>query len=137
MLILGMKLVVHDLDDVSDRDDAHELRIGQDRDLGDMALAHLAHHVVDVIVERSRSSGLAGHYLGDPQPAKAFAAVVNDAQDVALAEDPHQAAGLVVNHRERTDVVLNELGDGFADSRLGIDRNDACRPWPEGRLGPA
>ncbi len=78
-----------DLDDVSDRDHADELLVAQDGNLRDMPLAHLAHHVVDVVFERARD-GAGGHHLGDPQPAEPFTPVVNQAQDVALAEDADQ-----------------------------------------------
>ena len=44
----------------------------RDGHLGDMPLAHLAHHVVDVVFEASRSRP-GGHHFGDPHPAKPFA----------------------------------------------------------------
>ena len=124
MLVLGMNLIVKNLDDVSDRDDPHELRIAQDGDLGDVAFAHLAHDIVDVVIEVA-GHGVAGHQVGDAQAAEALAPAVNDAQNVAFAEHPDQMTA-VVDHGQRADVVLHELGDRFADGRIGIDGDDAA-----------
>src|SRR3954466_13179690 len=98
MLVLGGNLVVHDLDDVAHRDDAHQLARFQNRNLGDPALAHLAHDLVDV-VKNIASDGIGGHHLGNANPAKPVAAVVNDPQDVALGEDANQPA-VVVDDRK-------------------------------------
>jgi hypothetical protein len=51
--------------------------------------------------------------------------VVNDAKHVALAEDTHETSGLI-NYRKRPDVVLDELGNGLADGRLRVNRNNAA-----------
>ncbi len=61
----------------------------QDRDLRDMPLAHLAHDVVDLVLEPA-GDGVAGHDVGDPQPAKSLAAVMDQTQHIALAEDTDQ-----------------------------------------------
>ncbi len=124
MLVLGMNLIVKNLDDVADRDDSHELRITHDGDLGDVAFAHLAHDFADVVIEVA-GDGVAGHQFGDAQAAKAFATGVNHAHDVSFAEHPDQMA-TVVDNRQRADVVLDELGDGFTHGRIGIDGDDAA-----------
>ena len=118
-----MNFIVKNLDDISDRDDSHELRIGEDGDLGDVPFAHLSHDIADVVIEVA-SHGVAGHQIGDAQAATALAAAMNYAHDVAFAEHPDQMA-TVVDDRQRADVVLNQLGNGFSDSRIGIDRHDA------------
>ena len=64
------------------------------RDLGDPPLAHLAHDVVDVVVDVA-GDRVGGHDLGDPQPAEALAAVVDQPQDVALGEDADQPTLLI------------------------------------------
>jgi hypothetical protein len=48
---------------------------------------------------------------------------MDDPQNVALAEDPDQASALIKDGK-RPDVVLDELGNGFADGRIAIDCND-------------
>ena len=131
MLVLGGDLVVHDLDDVADGDDADELPFADHRDLGDPPLAHLAHD--------SLTSSWMSQVIGSGvmtwemlQPAEALAAVVDDPQNVALGEDADQPA-LVVDDRQRPDVVLHELGDRFVDRRLrGRSRRRDC-PWYAGR----
>ena len=124
VLVLGMNFIIKNLDDVSDRNDPDELRIAHDGDLGDMAFAHLAHDIADVVIEVA-GHGVAGHQLGDAQAAKALAPAVNHAHDVSFAEHPDQMPA-VVDHGQRADVVLDELGDGFADGRIGIDGDDAA-----------
>ncbi len=124
VLILGMKLVIEDFDDISDRDDAHELRTVQDGHLGDVSLAHLAHDVIDIIVEEA-GHGSTGHDIGDEQPAEAFATVMDDAQRVAFAKDPDQSSRVVENGK-RTNIVLDELGNGLTHGRTTIDRDQAA-----------
>jgi hypothetical protein len=119
-----MNLIVENLDDIAHGDNADEFGIVHDRHLGDVAFAHLAHDLADIIIEVTRD-GVVAHQVGDTQPAEAVAPAMNHAQDVALTEHADQIA-VVINHRQRADVVLHELGNGFADGRLGIDRKDAA-----------
>src|SRR4029077_16065260 len=94
MLILGMKLVVKNLDDVSHGDDTHELLVGKDGNLGNVAFAHLAHHVIDVVVQGAGHRPT-GHHVRDAHPAEPFSPVVDDAKHVALAEDTDQTSALI------------------------------------------
>ena len=119
-----MNFIVKNLDDVSDRDDSHELRVGEDGNLGDVAFAHLAHDLADVVIEVA-GHGVAGHQVGDAQAAKALATAVNHAHDVSFADHTDQMT-IVVDDRKRADVVLDELGDGFTQRRIGIDGDDAA-----------
>src|SRR3954453_22689638 len=96
MLVFGGDLVVHDLDHVAHRDDADQLPFLQNRDLGDPALAHLAHDLVDVVQDIA-SDGIGSHHLGNADPAKPFTAVVNNPQNIAFSEDANQPA-LLVEH---------------------------------------
>ena len=71
-----MNFIIKNLDDVADRNDSDELGIAHDGDLGDMAFAHLAHHIADIVIEVA-GHRVAGHQVGDAQAAKALAAAVN------------------------------------------------------------
>ena len=124
MLVLGMNLIVKNLDDVANGDDSHEFRIARHGNLGDVAFTHLTHDIADVIIEVA-GDGVAGHQFGDAQTAKAFATAMDDAHNVSFADHSDEVTRLV-DHRQRADVVLDELGDGFTDSRIGIDSDDAA-----------
>ena len=124
MLVLGVDLIVKGLDHVADRDDADELRAGRDRDLGDMPVAHLAHHVGHIVVEVA-GHRVASHHFAHPEPAEPLASVMDDPEHVAFAEDPVQVtAG--VDDGEGTNVVLNEFRNGLADGRVAIDCDHAA-----------
>jgi hypothetical protein len=118
-----MDFIVKDSDDVTDRDDSHELRACRDGNLGDPALAHLSHDLFDIIIEVA-GHGIASHDIPHPEPAETLSLVMNESQDVALAEDPDQAL-VVIQNRKGANVVLYQLGDGFADGRFVIDRENA------------
>src|SRR5262249_161716 len=122
VLILVAELLVQRLDDVADRDDADQLVAGGDGHLGDPPAAHLAHDFLDVVVDAA-GDRVAGHHVADRHPTEALAALVDNPQHVPLAEDPDELP-VVVDHRQRADVVLDQLGDRLADGRLAVDRDD-------------
>jgi 4-amino-4-deoxy-L-arabinose transferase-like glycosyltransferase len=124
VLVLGMNFIIKNLDYVADGNDAHQLRIAHDGDLGDMAFAHLAHDIADIVIEVA-GHRVPGHELGDAQATEALATAMNHSQYVAFTEHPDQVTS-VVDHGQRADVVLHKLGDRFAHGRIGIDRDDAA-----------
>jgi hypothetical protein len=124
MPVLVMNLIVKYLDDVADGDDPDKLPAAQDGHLGDVAIGHLAHDRVDFILEMARH-GVFRHNLREAKPAEAFPSIVDEAQDVAFAEDADQPA-TVVHDGQRTDVVLDELGNGLAHGRITVNGDDAA-----------
>src|SRR5208283_558576 len=123
MKVLGCDLLVHDLDDVADRDDADQSTGMEHGNLGDPPFAHLAHDVVD-IVEDIAGDGITGHDLGDPHPAESLAPIVDDPKDIPLREDSDQPT-IMINYRQRSDVILHEPGDRFVYGRFRVDRDDS------------
>ena len=122
MPVLVVHFVVEDLDDVSHGDHAHELSAAQDWYLGDMAIRHLAHDRVDLVFQKARHR-VFRHDLGDAQPGETFSPAMDETQDIALAEDSDEPA-VVLDDGQRTDVVLNKLGDRLAHGRITIDGDD-------------
>src|SRR5271157_1232449 len=123
MNVLGRAFLVHDLDDVADRDDADQCTGLDHGDLGDPPFAHLAHDVID-IVEDIAGDGTRGHDLGDSHPAEPLAPIVDDPQDIPLREDSDQPT-IMINYRQRSDVILHEPGDRFVYGRFRVDRDDS------------
>src|SRR5271170_7968133 len=115
MQVFRVDLIVKGLDNVTDRDDSDELCARRDRDLGDMSIAHLAHHVVHVVVEVA-GYGIAGHHVADRETAEPLASVMDDTEDIAFAEYSDQVP-IAFDDGEGTNVVLNELCNGLADGR--------------------
>ena len=99
-----------------------ERRAAEHGDLGDPPVAHLAHDVVDVVVDVA-GDGVARHDLVDLESLVALAPVVDLAQGVALAEDPHEGA-VVIDHGERPDVVLDQPGDRLGDRGSALNGDD-------------
>src|SRR5262249_16246399 len=64
-----------------------------------------------------------GHDFGDAEAAETVSFVVHQPQNVTLAEDAHQVAG-VIEDWQRTNVVLDKLGGSLADGRIGVDGDD-------------
>jgi len=124
MPILVMYLVVQDLDHVTHGDDSHELSAAQYGYFGDVAIGHFAHDCIDFILETA-SHGVLRHRLGEVEPAKTLSPVMDEAEYVALAEDADQPTAMIYD-RQRTDVVLDKLGDGLAHGRLAIDGDYAA-----------
>src|SRR5271157_4326331 len=123
MKVLGCDLLVHDLDDVADRDDADQSTRMDHGNLGDPPVAHRAHNVVD-IVEDIAGAGITGHDFGDSHPAESLAPIVDNPQDIPLREDSDQPT-IMINYRQRSDVILHEPGDRFVYSRFRVDRDDS------------
>ncbi len=90
-----LALQVPGLDDVSDRDDAHETVVGAgDRHLGDPALTHLAHDLLDVVLNAA-GDRVTGHSVADWESGEALASIVNDPKHVPFAEDPDELSLIV------------------------------------------
>ena len=123
MLILGMDLVVKNLDDVSHGDDAHELLVAQDGNLGDMTLAHLSHDIVDVVLERARDRPVVMTSAIRSRPNPSPRLWIKRSTSRSLKTPP---GSVRVDHRKRPNVILHQLGDGFADGRLAINGYDAA-----------
>ena len=86
MKVLGCDLVVHDFDDVADRDYADQLTAVDHGNLGNPPFAHRAHDIIDIIDDIA-GDGIRGHDLGDSHPAESLTPIVEDPKDIPLRED--------------------------------------------------
>jgi hypothetical protein len=124
VLVFGLDLVVEELDDVSDGDDADELVVALDGELADLVAGHLAHDFMDVVVEVA-GNGVASHHLMNLAVMEPLTVAIESSEHVTLSEDAHESA-LAIDDRERADIALNQALDGLGHGRIGTNVDGAA-----------
>jgi hypothetical protein len=112
------------LDDVADRNDAHQAVLLEHRHVPELAGGHALHHTADGL-GLAASHDLAGHHLRQRRGERARAQLRQRAHDVALGQDADHAL-IRAQHHQGADAVLGQHGDGGFERCLRLDGGDVA-----------